>query len=189
MNRPCQFSNVTKDYLETFQCILDEMIQGMTGAELTDSISYNFIAQMIPHHQAAIEMSCNILNYTTNLPLQQIAEQIVTEQTKSIQSMREIVCCCERLPNTKEDLCSFQSRMNGIMQRMFTQMSSACTTNEINANFMREMIPHHMGAIEMSGTTLQYPICPELKPILDAIITSQKRGVAKMRRLLQCIRC
>lgn len=96
MNRPCQFSNVTNDYLETFQCILDEMIQGMTGAELTDSISYNFIAQMIPHHQAAIEMS---------------------------------------------------------------------------------------------GTTLQYPICPELKPILDAIITSQKRGVAKMRRLLQCIRC
>lgn len=38
----------------------------MTGVCLTDSISGNFIMQMIPHHTAAIEMSANILKYTTD---------------------------------------------------------------------------------------------------------------------------
>ena len=55
------FSNVTKRYLSRFDEILDEMIQGMTDAPLTDSISHNFIVQMIPHHQAAIQMSENHL--------------------------------------------------------------------------------------------------------------------------------
>ena len=82
MSCPRQFSEVTKRYLCCFYEILDEMIDGMTKAELTDSISHNFIVQMIPHHRAAIEMSHNILNYTTNIPLQDIALQIISEQTK-----------------------------------------------------------------------------------------------------------
>ena len=72
-----RLSNVTKDYLTVYHCILDEMITGMTGAEDPDSISYDFITQMIPHHRAAIEMSHNILKYTTNIPLQDLAEGII----------------------------------------------------------------------------------------------------------------
>ncbi|MDE5679068.1 MAG: DUF305 domain-containing protein, partial [Lachnospiraceae bacterium] len=91
MNTSCRLSNVTKNYLSRFHCILDEMIQGMTTAKLTDSISHNFIVQMIPHHRAAIEMSDNILRYTTNIPLQDIAASIVSEQTKSIANMEEVL--------------------------------------------------------------------------------------------------
>lgn len=43
-----QFSDVTKNYLCRFYKILDEMIEGMTNAELTSSLSHNFIVQMIP---------------------------------------------------------------------------------------------------------------------------------------------
>ena len=70
MNRNQQFSDTTKRYLCRFYEILDKMIQGMTGAELTNSISHNFIVQMIPHHRAAIEMSKNLLLYTNFVPLQ-----------------------------------------------------------------------------------------------------------------------
>ncbi len=188
MHNQCRLSNVTKDYLATFQCILDNMIQGMTEAELTSSISHNFIVQMIPHHQAAIDMSRNILQYTTNIPLQEIALNIVEEQTKSIENMRKIGCICSQLENSEREMCMFQRRMDQIMQVMFSGMSSACTTNQINADFMREMIPHHKGAIAMSENALRYDICPELKPILCAIISSQKKGVMQMQQLLRCIR-
>ena len=189
MNRQCMLSNVTKDYLTTFHCILDEMIQGMTEAELTDSVSYNFIVQMIPHHRAAIEMSGNILKYTTNIPLQNIATQIISEQTKSIANMREIGCCCRQCTSSKQDLCLYQRKMDQIMQTMFSKMDRARSTNQINCDFMWEMIPHHEGAVEMSELTLQFCICPELIPILDAIITSQKKGIMQMQQLLRCIGC
>ena len=38
-----QFSNVTKDYLMRYHEILEGMIQNMTHAVLSDSISHNFI--------------------------------------------------------------------------------------------------------------------------------------------------
>lgn len=189
MNRQCQLSNVAKDYLETFRCILDEMIQGMTGAALTDSISENFIVQMIPHHQAAIEMSRNILQYTTNLPLQEIALNIVEEQTRSIENMRRIQEVCRKCVSSEQELCHYQDRMDRIMQVMFCGMEQACGTNQINGDFIREMIPHHRGAVEMSRTALQYGICQELVPVLEAIIESQERGICRMRRLLRCMGC
>ncbi|MDO4300269.1 MAG: DUF305 domain-containing protein [Clostridia bacterium] len=187
MDRQYKLSNVTKDYLSIFYYILDEMIKGMTGAELTDSISHNFIVQMIPHHKAAIEMSENILKYTTNIPLQNIATQIISEQTKSIENMEKILCSCSCLNNSPRDLSMYQRRMNQIMKTMFCEMENAPDTNNINADFIREMIPHHRGAIEMSKNALQYDICNELKPIIYAIIVSQQRGIAQMQQLLRCM--
>lgn len=189
MNTHCNLSNNTQMYLDTFYSILDKMIEGMTTAELTDSISHNFIVQMIPHHRAAIEMSHNLLKYTTNIPLQNIARQIITEQTRSIDNMRQIECPCGQHKSSGKDVYSYQCRMEEIMQTMFRKMECARTANPIDANFIHEMIPHHEGAIRMSETTLHYPVCPELVPILQAIITSQKKGIIQMRQILLCIGC
>lgn len=189
MNNSCQLSDVAKNYLAAYYCILDEMIKGMSQAELSDSISDNFIVQMIPHHMAAIEMSHNILKYTTNVPLQTIASKIITSQTESIENMRQIQSDCSQQKNCERDVCLYQRRVSQIMQAMFTAMSGASATNKINCDFMREMIPHHRGAVEMSKNALQYEICPQLKPILDAIITSQQRGIKEMQQLLNCLGC
>ena len=184
-----EFSTVTKNYLSRYYEILDEMKQGMCEPALTESISHNFIVQMIPHHRAAIEMSENLLQYTTFVPLQRIAQNIVNEQTKSIENMQSVLPHCAQLSNSEKALCLYDRRFRQITQTMFSQMRTACSNNNINANFMREMIPHHQGAIQMSKNVLQYPICPELDPILQAIITSQEKGVREMRRLLRCLGC
>ncbi len=189
MQASCKLSNVAKNYLNTFHCILDEMIRGMTEAELNNSISYNFIAQMVPHHQAAIEMSRNLLQYTTFIPLQDIACNIIAEQTKGIENMQEIQCNCGMRKNCSQDLCLYQRRIDQISQHMFHEMSCAPDKNQLNENFIREMVPHHIGAIEMSQTILQYDICPQLKPILDDIITSQQKSICQMRRLLHQLGC
>ncbi len=189
MEKTNNCSNAAKNYLTDYYTILDNMIQGMTNAKLTDSISYNFIVQMIPHHRAAIEMSRNILKYTDNKPLETIASDIISEQTKSIENMRDIQNLCKEFQNPEQDLRVYQHRMNEIMQNMFSKMNNARSTCRLNCDFMWEMIPHHMGAVEMSETTLQYSICPKLKPILHAIIISQQRGIIQMQRLLSSIGC
>ena len=182
-----QFSEVAKRYLCSFYEILDDMIEGMTGAELNNSLSHNFIVQMIPHHEAAIRMSENLLQYTTFVPLQNIAQNIIKEQTESIANMQEVLYNCSEVTNSDEDICLYQRQIHKIMQVMFSEMHNAPAANNINADFMKEMISHHMGAIRMSENALRFSICPELIPILKAIISSQKRGVQEMERLLQCI--
>lgn len=181
-----RFTEQTKSYLTRFYEILDEMIKGMTEAELTNSISHNFIVQMIPHHMAAIEMSENILKYSAYVPVRNIASGIITEQTKSIADMKAVLERCSMTENCRQDLELYQKRTQHITQVMFSQMGTACEDNDVNGDFMREMIPHHRGAIRMSQNALSFTICQELKPILYAIITSQQEGVRKMECLLKC---
>ena len=128
------FSEVTKAYLCRFYSILDEMIAKMTKAQPTDSLSHTFIVQMIPHHRAAIEMSENLLQYTTCVPLQRIAQNIVNEQTKSIEDMQSVLTHCAQLSNSQQDLCLYERRFRQITQSMFSQMRNACSDNNINTN-------------------------------------------------------
>lgn len=189
MLESCSFNRNTKDYLTRFYAILDEMIRGMEGACLTDSISQNFIAQMIPHHRAAIQMSESVLQYITDIPLRDIASNIITSQTQSISDMQNALHCCQLRTNSCQDIRLYRREFQNISHTMFTEMNTARSTNNISENFMREMIPHHQGAIRMSENALRYCICPELVPILNAIITSQEKGVQEMERLLSLLSC
>jgi uncharacterized protein (DUF305 family) len=184
MDRNCKLSNVTQAYLNAYYTILNTMIRRMTRVPLSCSISETFIQQMIPHHLAAIEMSRNILRYTTNLEIQRIATNIISAQTKSISNMQAIQCKCRMLTNTDFERSQYMKRFEKIAQTMFAEMGSAAVTNGVNANFVREMIPHHEGAVRMSNNVLQFNICPELKPILYAIITTQCEGIKQLKNLL-----
>lgn len=187
MNNPQNLNSDTISYLNCFYKILENMIKGMVSARLVDSISHNFIVQMIPHHMAAIEMSKNVLQYTTFSPLKNIALNIIKEQTKSIEDMKQVLDKCTHLGNKQSDLCSYQKNFTGITNTMFMQMKDASVSNNINRNFILEMIPHHEGAIRMSQNLLNYNVCPDLVPIVQEIIRSQSQGVIEMKHLLRFV--
>lgn len=189
MRQKPSFPQTTENYLAEYERIRRKMVLDMTSAKLADSISYNFIVQMIPHHTAAIEMSENILKYTKNRSLREIAQNIVTEQTKSIAAMRAVERQCLACKSSVGDLRSYQNEMDEIMRVMFAEMKYARQTGRVSCDFMWEMIPHHEGAVNMSKTTLRFRPCAGLVPILDAIIKSQERGIAQMRLLLRQASC
>ncbi len=184
MQNACSFYDSTKDYLSRFYEILDKMICGMENAHLTNSISQNFISQMIPHHRAAIRMSESILEYTNCAPLQEIASNIVVTQTQSIHDMECAWQSCRLQSNSCQDNTLYLREFKNITNNMFYDMNTAYATNNLSDTFMREMIPHHEGAVRMSENALRYCICPQLIPILNAIITSQEQGIRQMQQLL-----
>ena len=189
MHKNCNTDKDTLNYISDFKTILSAMIEKMTSAPLNDSISHNFIVQMIPHHMAAIEMSKNVLKYTDNEELIKIAQGIITEQTKSIKNMENILDECSELTNPCQAVRAYTFNTNSILKIMFAGMKNAYTSDRINCNFMREMIPHHKGAVRMSKNALRFNICPELVPILNAIIKSQEKGICEMLSLLQRLNC
>ncbi len=186
MSNSCALSLNTQTYIDQYQDILNTMIEQMLEVELSDSLSGSFIEQMIPHHRAAIDMSENLLRYTSNIPLQNIALNIISSQKESIDNMTAVFPACQSCLNAPQELASFQMCNETILKTMFHDMTCACVGNNIDANFMRQMIPHHRGAVHMAENALRHPLCPELVPLLNAIITSQKRGICEMQRLLRC---
>ncbi len=174
---------IAKRYLIQFDEILKQMADKMLSQESTNSITINFIKCMIPHHQAAIEMSENVLSYTTYQPLQQIAKNIIKMQTIEIEQMKEILKNASRFLNTSKDVNTYMTKYLEITKNMIEKMKNSPRCININLNFVNEMIPHHQGAIHMSENLLKYRIDPRLRIIADSIIKEQSEGIKKLKQV------
>ena len=182
-------SDQSKHYLCCYYQILDEMIQGITTAKLTQSISHNFIVQMIPHHRAAVRMCRNILEVSDQTSVRRLAQTIIDQQSQGIARMQEMLPVCGQLASPQMDLRLYQRRMDLIFREMFTKMGAAPEGNRLDAIFLQQMIPHHQGAVGMARNTLRYEVCTELPPVLRSIIDTQCREIKQMRSLLRRMGC
>lgn len=61
----------------------------MTKLEQSSDFDKAFIEEMIPHHQMAVMMAQMLKNSTSRPEMKQLAEDIITEQTKEINQMRD----------------------------------------------------------------------------------------------------
>ncbi len=58
-------------------------------------------------------------------------------------------------------------------------------TNDADADFIRGMIPHHQGAIDMAKVVLQHGKDEQTKKLAADIIREQEREIAEMREWLK----
>lgn len=176
-------NDAVSNYLDTYYHILDEMKWAMTTAARTGSISGDFITQMIPHHRAAVEMCENVLRYLDTGPVSDLARAIIRQQTQGIQEMKALLCPCGKVCNSPQEVCRYLRRNACALDAMFSAMAHVSGVG-VEQNFLREMIPHHEGAVQMSENALRFCICQPLRPILRNIIETQREEIGEMERLL-----
>ncbi|WP_062112263.1 DUF305 domain-containing protein [Aureimonas sp. AU40] len=78
-------------YAEATAAAMERMHAGMMSAPLTGDPEHDFLSQMIPHHQGAIDMAKAVLGSTEDPAIRNLAQSIVTEQTYEIALMRSML--------------------------------------------------------------------------------------------------
>ena len=79
----------------------------------------------------------------------------------------------------------YQVEYNRIMDAMHHEMMNVTLGSEDQINFLKQMIPHHQGAIDMSESILKYSNDRRIVNIARGIITEQRNEIAIMELLIQ----
>lgn len=149
------------------------MMGGMNHSMMGISSEKEFLTEMIPHHQEAVDTAKEVLARGATTPeIKTLLEKIVTAQEKEITDMKTWYETWYQTPYTP----------SGNYRPMMRDLENL-SGKEIDRAFLEDMTMHHMGAIMMARSVEPYIEHEEIKNLAKAIITSQSEEIEQMRVL------
>lgn len=144
-------------------------------AEHTDGA---FIAEMVPHHEAAIEMAEIAQTKAEHPEIKQLASAIAEAQSAEISQLE---AAHQRLFG--EDLGAVDHGTLGLSEAdsgMAHDAAALENASPFDQEFIDMMIPHHQGAIRMARIELERGQDAELKELATAIVEAQSAEIEEM---------
>jgi uncharacterized protein (DUF305 family) len=167
---------------------------GGDSSDVGNSTDAAFVADMIPHHEGAVEMARIAQERSDRQQIQTLAAGIISSQEAEIAQLEALR---DDLPDPGDSAGHMgmdDSQMgmdHGDMGHM--EMGGAMMGMDMNPDELREaerfdlafilmMIPHHEGAIRMAEELKQKGENPELQAMADEIIEAQQKEIEQMRQ-------
>jgi uncharacterized protein (DUF305 family) len=140
------------------------MMMGMSN--MADSVKddQSFLEEMIPHHQEAVETSKVVLNSTKDAELKSFVQNVIIDQEREINQMK----------TWYKDWFNKDYTINTDYEPMMTEMNNK-TGTDLDKAYIRGMIMHHQGAIEMANKIKTMTQRQELITLANNIISSQTK--------------
>ena len=161
-----------------------DIMMGDNSAYLTDDTGNIFAVYMALHHEAAVITSSGIKNITKNAETARLADRIIKAQSVEIQEMQELIRSDELTGN---DSTSFRKNMDTIMNNMMKKMeipTGRLSPDQATQIYLKNMIIHHEGAVEMAKLYLKTGKNQKLLNISKNILTTQPQEIKEMQTLL-----
>jgi uncharacterized protein (DUF305 family) len=148
---------------------MDHMMAMMVSSE------QEFIEEMIPHHQEAVDTAKEVIARGGTTPaIKQLVENIVVAQEAEIAKMKQWY----------KDWYGKLYTDNGEYAPMMRELKNLSGA-ELDRVFLEDMIGHHMGAIMMARSVQPYVEHDEIAELTQAIVSTQSAEIAQMRQMLR----
>lgn len=173
-------------YMEDQDTIMSRMMQDMELTEDTGNSALDFIAGMVPHHAAAIDMAESYLKHGgEHKELKPLAQNIITTQRDEITEMEGLYQ--EISSSAKKDQAQADAYREAY-QKMMTghhgHDMGVSTRTSIDTAFAEGMLMHHQMAVDMAKDILEYTDETAVLELAQQIIDTQEEEIKVMQDIL-----
>ncbi|TQR54608.1 DUF305 domain-containing protein [Campylobacter troglodytis] len=151
------------------------------------SAEIDFITDMIPHHQGAIDAAkLTIPHAKGNEELEMLLQNIIAVQEEEIKELNSLLSE-NKLTSTQlseDDYKDFIKKSRHSMHKMMKDMG-AQESGDVSKDFLTAMITHHQGAVNASKIVLDYTKDETVRKIANDIISAQEAEIVKMNELMK----
>ena len=135
---------------------------------------FDFLVEMIPHHQEAVDSSREIKAITERSELQEFAEEVITLQKREIEELQKWIDLW--YPDKSPD-ARYQPMMRDI---------EGLSVEEAEKAFLEDMVVHHEMAVMKSRQLLEKDLAEhsEVEDMARSIIEQQDQEIELMQKWL-----
>ena len=138
-----------------------------------------FLDTMIVHHGGAIDAAQLVTTRAQHKELQDMAKAIIADQQSEVAEMKQ--WRSQWFGESPQAVNMDLPGMRDGMKEMDLSKLDALKENDFDLEFIRQMIPHHEGAVTMAKDVLTRDVHPELKNLSENIVHSQSDEIEKMK--------
>jgi uncharacterized protein (DUF305 family) len=158
-------------------------ITGQPAGHNADDIA--FVTGMIPHHQQAVDMSALVPDRSTNPQVIDLASRISAAQQPEIDTMKVFLVQWKENPDTDSGHAGHGNAMQGMVDDATMAKLRSLNGAEFDTLWLRSMIGHHQGAIEMAKAELANGTNVDAKRLAQTIIDTQQAEIGEMNEMLK----
>jgi len=135
---------------------------------------YEFLVEMIPHHQEAVDSAGETAARTLRPELRAFTQEIMSAQSIEIDAMQAWLA--EWYPG-KSDMAAYKPMM---------RPTAGLSSDRADQSFLEDMIMHHSMAVMMADRIVKGNLTerPELLQLADDIIRTQNAEIERMETWL-----
>jgi len=150
--------------------IMEETQEKMERYNYTNDPDIDFAALMYIHHAFAVDMAEREIELGKDNSLVSLAKNIIVDQRKEMAQFDSYIHSA-----TENDKSEEFAKETKVLMKHTHSVEHA---NSIDTLFVKLMIPHHQGAVDMSKLYLKYAKDNRLKQTAQSIISSQEKEIA-----------
>ena len=160
------------------KALMDGMMTKMHQQKPTGNNDIDYANMMLQHHQAAVDMANLQLSKGKDDSLKNFSRQVIAAQQKEIAFMAEFISRSNTAKS--KDAAAFKAAMDASMQSMMN--GATPVYNDIDKDFVAQMIPHHQSAVDMAKAYLKYGTNEGLIKMSNDIISSQSSEIEWLKK-------
>ena len=154
---------------------MHERMMAATGANASET----WVKKMIEHHRGAVEMSNVLIGLGGDEPVLAMARKTITDQGKEIQELERMVQGGGIGAGTSGDANPYKQSEQTMHERMM-----AATGSNPSQTWIRKMMEHHRGAVDMSNILIGQGGDPKVLEKARMTASEQQKEIEHLEQML-----